>query len=619
MSETKQENEGSEEAKKAEGIADSVQQEKEPDEKIKLSGIVANTLLKKPDVDSEPKEIENPPQSESPLVKSRQGSQVSFNLPPDATGKPVANQIEDIIINPIHTVSPVLTPANEESEETQNENTSIRSSFHAIPFFGDNEIHSYKDSRIAEKQHMISPHNSTVSKETLTPVLITSPEGYHPISPEEQHLVANDVPAPLTEDQILSAPDELKTTARSTFDPIEFSDDGDGCNDGEEICEEQNADNTEVYDTIELEAGSSPNSQRRKAIIDVTNNNKPENATKSREIPNISKLPLEQLSAESAQAEEAIEVFSNTGRLPSSELRSKFVSRIEKNKINALENEDYDRVYDLEIISQKANEKMTNELAEEMNKEQIAQTKEKLKQANDEYKEFNKEWDKRIKEAEEQCKERIRKVFEAHEEELNAFDEKWNDENYLSRFAKPSPHLLQLKAQERSMVLAKLFHRAKEMRRESALIEAQDTKNAQKRAIDEMKIQKKNMTTRQDTELECINNKCMEQLDIIKRQKSIEERPYRKRIKKLEIQLEDLQRNDGNQFKQVTYYQAQQFTSRTVPEREYPSVRATSRILMSRKKEVPPKLAIKPLGQVTLNERKKRNIRVKAAVASSLK
>ena len=615
MSETGNEKEN-ENIKKEEEPPETTQAQEGDKDKLNPSGTLINTLITQSTALPEEKEAEHPTLVESPkaplspLVKSRQGSQVSFNLPPDATGKPVANQIEDLLANPLHVLSPVLSPANELSEMNQNNeennqktSTLVRSSFDAIPFMEDNGIQADEESKIILEKHAISPQSGIISKETTSPELSASPEEFHPLSPNTQSTEMMNIPVPMTEDRVPSAPDELKTTTRSTFEPIEFSGD-------EDNIESEKAEEVKEYSSSGSEFGSSSKHQQKKM-------NKQNNQTRTRELPKMERLPLEQLSAQSEQAEEAIEEFSTTGRLPSSDLRPKFVSRLEKDKINALENEDFDKVYDLEILSQKANEKMTTEQANEMHKEQIKQTKEKLRQANEDYRTFNKEWNKKYKETEKQCKERIQKVIESQEEELNEFDKRWNDENYLSRFAKPSPHLLQLKAQERSMVLAKLFDRAKEIRKQAAIIEAEDTRNGQQRAMDEMRVQKKNMTKRQDSELECINKKCAEQLDVLKRQKTIDEKPYVKRIKKLENQLESLKRNESSQVKQVTIIQTQQLTTRNVPERELPSVRAASRMLISRKTELPPKLSIKPLGQVTSRERKQRTIRVRAA--SSLK
>ena len=333
----------------------------------------------------------------------------------------------------------------------------------------------------------------------------------------------------------------------------------------------------------------------------------------------VTRLPLEELSCQSREAEEAIESFSKTGRLPPADKRRKFSSRLEKDKITALENEDYDRVYDLEILSQKANEKMSAQDSQNYRKEQIQITEEKLEQANSEYKEFKKQWNEKMKETEDSCQERIKQVIEQQEAELEDFDAQWNDENYLRKFSKPSPLLLQLKAQERSMVLAKLYDRAKDIRRRSAQIEAEDTRNAQSRAMHEMIIQKKNLTKKQDYELELIHKKCLEQLDIAKRQRAVEEKPYLNRIKKLQNQLEYLQNTDPAQNKQTIMIQTGQFTGAKAQERDLPSVRATSRLIIARKEgSFAPKLNIKPLGQVTTaRERKQRTIRVKTA--SSLK
>jgi hypothetical protein len=83
---------------------------------------------------------------------------------------------------------------------------------------------------------------------------------------------------------------------------------------------------------------------------------------------------------------------------------------------------------------------------------------------------------------------------------LAAFEDKWNDEEFLRQFAKPSSHLLALKRVERSLVLAKDFDRAEAAKKEVARLEKEESFEAQKRAEGEMKKRQVRLLEKQAAE-----------------------------------------------------------------------------------------------------------------------
>lgn len=332
--------------------------------------------------------------------------------------------------------------------------------------------------------------------------------------------------------------------------------------------------------------------------------------------PHISRLPLDRISnLNSAATEEAVEEFSQTGRIPNSpHSQRKVASRIAKDREAAIANEDYSKAAEYDELGRKMVEACDKQVTEQYRQEQLDMLQEKLESARQEHQTFREEWDEKIAKIKDSMRDRMRELAERQAQELDDFEAQWNDEDFLRRFSKPSPHLLQLKAQERSMVMTKLFDRAKEYKRMARNVERYDTEQAQKRATSEMKFQKKTLIERHDKELEVMNEKVNQQLDILRRQRDVEEVPYIARVKKLENLYETMKNSGPTQNKNLILIQTG-YNSKTARERELPSVRATQRLILSRKEGMAPKLSIKPLGKVLATERKKRTIRVKSATS----
>jgi hypothetical protein len=82
------------------------------------------------------------------------------------------------------------------------------------------------------------------------------------------------------------------------------------------------------------------------------------------------------------------------------------------------------------------------------------------------------------------------------------FEDKWNREGFLMRYAKPSPYLLQIKKIKRSFVMAKDFERAELYRRQVAALEKEESQAAQERAERGMKLQHQKLLEKQQTEVE---------------------------------------------------------------------------------------------------------------------
>jgi hypothetical protein len=105
--------------------------------------------------------------------------------------------------------------------------------------------------------------------------------------------------------------------------------------------------------------------------------------------------------------------------------------------------------------------------------------------------------------------ERRRQIDQQHEQELIRFEDKWNNEDFLLRFAKPSGFLLEVKKIERTLVISKDFEKAESYRKQAAALELAESGSAQQRAEREMKICHERLLQRQAIELDFFEDACL--------------------------------------------------------------------------------------------------------------
>jgi hypothetical protein len=144
-----------------------------------------------------------------------------------------------------------------------------------------------------------------------------------------------------------------------------------------------------------------------------------------------------------------------------------------------------------------------------------------------------------LKKCEQELQQRKAELEAVHRTQLQAFEERWNSEDYLRKYTKPSATLLNLKAMEKSMVIARMFDQAKSLRRTAISTEKVETFDRQSAAIHEMMLDKARLLERHEREMQTMKTKCQQLFDIQKRQVEQDERPLINQVARFEKMLED--------------------------------------------------------------------------------
>lgn len=291
------------------------------------------------------------------------------------------------------------------------------------------------------------------------------------------------------------------------------------------------------------------------------------------------------------QDQQALEKFSKTGRLPPMKDKASILREVQRERADAIEIGDYDRAQQLYDLSKKVQTAIYESDIKERKEEKRFRLEEQLEKAKAQLGTVKYETKNVLRRARETNEQRIEEVKKKHIQELEEFQEKWNNEDYLRKFSKPSSELLALKDRERRFARAKLFNDAKTFRQKANQQEIEETKTAQERAYHKMKFQKSILLQKQAKEMEVAIDSANKNYEIVqKKRKDMEDEQIRK------IEAIQKRTQDGVSIK-IGY------TPTTA--RAMTSMSATRKIIgLNRNPEIP-KLEIKKLGAVTAREKRK--------------
>lgn len=306
------------------------------------------------------------------------------------------------------------------------------------------------------------------------------------------------------------------------------------------------------------------------------------------------------------ETEKILKRFKKTGRVPISVKSGQLIPYMQRNRVNALLHGDYDKAKEYDEMSKEITIALTKTIGEERKQSRITQLQNKLEDEKNQHFMFRREWLQRISKEEDLNKQRLAELNEKQEKDLLEFEQKWNNEDYLRRYTKPSTQLLQMKAMERSMVIAKMYDQAKMMRKSASIIEKRESTESQQRAKQEMVVERQRLVDKQNHEFLRFKEKCEQQIVVLKKNMTVDERPYLARISKIEREIIHLKTDQEipvlPNSVQTAEVGEELLTSRTAY--KFSAYKATAQN---------PKLKIKPLGQVTKSTRKRRVIRLRAA------
>jgi hypothetical protein len=115
--------------------------------------------------------------------------------------------------------------------------------------------------------------------------------------------------------------------------------------------------------------------------------------------------------------------------------------------------------------------------------------------------EINSRWDSTIQSFIDDSARQELALQAKHEEELDGFVEQWKDPMFVRQFSKPSAKLVELREQERSLGISRMYGQAKEVKALADRMQREETNAAQARINAQMSLEREVVAVRQEKEL----------------------------------------------------------------------------------------------------------------------
>ena len=291
-----------------------------------------------------------------------------------------------------------------------------------------------------------------------------------------------------------------------------------------------------------------------------------------------------------------------------SDLRHEFHQFLNREKVNMVAQEKYSEAHELQEIARSFSKSEKQFVGNEQIDTKIKALEKRIQETDNDIKFLQTERDKKLRSARMDAESQRNVIKNRQKREVTEFEDKWNNMDFLRKFTKPSPMLLQLMTIEKSTVCGKMFDKAEEMRNLVTKKEKEESELAQERAFQEMSADKQKLTAKHNAEMQAAEN----QFALIEHNITTD---YDAQIATLNNRRERLVQNIADltdlKAKGVLPPLRTSVTSRNKPNEFNITPRTINRFALCKSTMRQPKVSIKPMSEVS---RKKKNKKLSATL-----
>lgn len=228
--------------------------------------------------------------------------------------------------------------------------------------------------------------------------------------------------------------------------------------------EDTNNDNEQSNQTNEQQSELANNNNNGEEEEEKTlNSNRSINSNTSKK-SNFSNKPFSfyMIRVDPKEVEDSLESLMTRNIQPTEQLRDPVMQLINRKKLDALIQRDYDLAEKYEQTAstlQKSGDDLLFERNERIRKLTIDDRSDSI---SEKIKNVQQKYNKKIDDIKTERKTSIENLQSQHEIENSQFRQKWQDPNFLSKYKHPSQELIQLRLMEKRLALSKFYDEAKE-------------------------------------------------------------------------------------------------------------------------------------------------------------
>ena len=236
---------------------------------------------------------------------------------------------------------------------------------------------------------------------------------------------------------------------------------------------------------------------------------------------------------DSPRCQEYVTDFVKNGVLPPLIERAQVAQYIKTKQIDSMiagKYKDAEKYYNL---SKKFTKTCKDSMKENMESAYLNKISIEMQDIDEQLDAINAEYDSKIEDIKQQRERHLTDIHMDHDRKVNDYVRKWEREDALLSFSKPSPTLALLREREKNMIISKNFAIAADLKKQADLLEKQETKNAQIAAQKQLQKERDEIEDEKDSQIQQLDNSISRQCERINRERQMKIQPLLTRIKKL--------------------------------------------------------------------------------------
>ena len=308
-----------------------------------------------------------------------------------------------------------------------------------------------------------------------------------------------------------------------------------------------------------------------------------------------------------AESERMLKKFRDRGIVPAeSDLRAQLQQYIQRQKVNSLCKNKFTEAAKYQELARKLTQAIEQAGSKDMAKQRLEVLQQKLSIAREKVVAFEVETKRLLKEEAEKQKQKKYALEEQQDEELGAFEDKWNDQEFLAKFAKPSGKLLALKKTERSLILAKDFEKAEGYKTQVEELEKEESENAQVRAKTEMKQQYQRLLQKHENERTALAASSQKAIELLQHDRETQLTTLTAVQTKIQNQIDEMKSSRAAPLPPLKPIRSRSATQELFPQ-EVMTPRTAQRLALYKARMTQPKVIVRPLGSISRRGRRRNN------------
>ncbi|KAK8852651.1 hypothetical protein M9Y10_017639 [Tritrichomonas musculus] len=225
--------------------------------------------------------------------------------------------------------------------------------------------------------------------------------------------------------------------------------------------------------------------------------------------------------------------------LPPNEMHTSIQIYLKNNIYKNIMDQDYDEAERLK----KAQDILSNGTSQSETKNEhkiiVQSIESRIETTKDKIHELKQQWTIKMQRFEEEIQSKSDELEQKQKEEVEKFEETWNSAEILLQFNKPSAQLLEIRKMQRTKALSNDFAGARELKKRGDVLEKEETRRAERKAMLSMKNAYNQLLSKQQREFEFAKQNWQRQRNLIENERDQEIHSIELTLKQLLTKLNE--------------------------------------------------------------------------------